>query len=430
MLLEFELENDGSFGSAAQISLIASHLKDSSPGAIREVGDIAQTKALTSALILGKNGSGKSTFVNALTYVSNFVRNSAKETKDQDALSYDPNILIDGGETRPTRYRVVFSVQDIMYEFGIEINAVRILEEYLTIADKSSRFRRLYHRTWSQNNSEYEYIFGEALTGNRVSWQNQTREDALYLSTAVLLNSDVLAPAHKWLSNFVRTARMDGFVTNYTSRRCLKDADFREKVVMFLQAMDVNVSDIEVKEEAFDRKVLQEMFSSEFLKKLEKDGGLINEDKRLSVKFKKSTQSGDVKSLSLDQESTGTQALFQIAGPLFDTLEKGYCLVIDEINTSLHPLVVQFLVKLFSNEEINVKRAQLIFTSHDVSILREGVLRRDQIWFIENDGVTADIVPLSDYSPRKQEALEKWYLSGKYGGIPAILPGLIRLSHA
>ena len=169
MLLEFELENDGAFGSAAQISLIASHLKDSSPGAIREVGDIAQTKALTSALILGKNGSGKSTFVNALTYVSNLVRNSAKETKDQGALSYDPNILIDGGETRPTRYRVVFSVQDIMYEFGIEINDVRILEEYLSIADKSSRFRRLYHRAWSKNNNVHEYIFGEALTGNRVS---------------------------------------------------------------------------------------------------------------------------------------------------------------------------------------------------------------------------------------------------------------------
>ena len=120
-------------------------------------------------------------------------------------------------------------------------------------------------------------------------------------------------------------------------------------------------------------------------------------------------------------ESDGTQKLFAFSGPWLDVLEKGRILFVDELDTSLHPLLVRFLIENFHNEKTNKNNAQLVFTTHDTSILDTDLFRRDQIWFVEKDRENATkLYPLSDFSPRKGEAIEKWYLKGRYGALPVI----------
>ena len=119
------------------------------------------------------------------------------------------------------------------------------------------------------------------------------------------------------------------------------------------------------------------------------------------------------------EESDGTQRLFELAGPFIHVLHTGSVLVVDELSRHLHPLLSRFLMSLFTNKDINKKDAQLICTTHDATLINLKHLRRDQIWFVEKDKIQASkLKPLSDYSPRKGEAIEKGYLAGRYGAIP------------
>jgi len=139
------------------------------------------------------------------------------------------------------------------------------------------------------------------------------------------------------------------------------------------------------------------------------------------IQFLHKTDTGVSVSFRLSDESDGTRRLFAFAGPWLDVLAKGRILFVDELSTSLHPLMVRFLLGLIQNPEINRYNAQLIFTTHDTSVLDADILRRDQIWFVEKDAKQASkLYPLSDFKPRQGEALEKGYLKGRYGALPFI----------
>ena len=126
--------------------------------------------------------------------------------------------------------------------------------------------------------------------------------------------------------------------------------------------------------------------------------------------------------LPLTDDSHGTQRLFSTAGAWLNVLEKGEVLLYDEIDTALHPLMVHSLVKQFHSAETNPENAQLLFTTHDVSMLEDReLLRRDQVWFAEkNDKGESSVYSLTDFSPRKQESIGKRYLRGSYGAIPLL----------
>ena len=111
--------------------------------------------------------------------------------------------------------------------------------------------------------------------------------------------------------------------------------------------------------------------------------------------------------------------MFELLGPIRDVLEKGLILIMDELDTSLHAYITHALVQLFNQPATNPNNAQLIFTTHDTSLLDLTVFRRDQIWFTDKDesGAT-DLYSLLDYSPRKGEAVQKGYLAGRYRGVP------------
>lgn len=139
-----------------------------------------------------------------------------------------------------------------------------------------------------------------------------------------------------------------------------------------------------------------------------------------SVQTGHMSSTGEIVLFELDDESDGTKKLFSIAGPWLDTLRNGFVLFVDELHDSLHPVLVRYLVSLFHDKSINTKNAQLIFSTHDTSILSQDVFRRDQIWFCEkSEEQCTELFPLSDFRPRKgHENLERGYLSGRYGALP------------
>jgi len=189
-----------------------------------------------------------------------------------------------------------------------------------------------------------------------------------------------------------------------------KDAAGKGELLRFLVAADLSIID----------------FSLE-LKKVQEVGVMfgpgkapaqtITEVERPFVRFVHKSDK-ELASFEMHEESVGTQRLFAFAGPILDVLRHGRLLVVDELDGSLHPLMVRYLVKLF-HSDVNKHGAQLIFTTHDTSLLDQSLFRRDQIWFVEKDRAQATrLYPMTDFSPRKNEALERGYLAGRYGALP------------
>jgi AAA15 family ATPase/GTPase len=131
------------------------------------------------------------------------------------------------------------------------------------------------------------------------------------------------------------------------------------------------------------------------------------------------------------EESLGTHAWFALLGPLLTVLNTGAALLVDELDSSLHPTLAAEVVRLFQDPDANPRGAQLIFTTHDATLLGNAVLGRpldrDQVWIAakRRSGET-ELYALTDAKPRKEENLELGYLRGRYGGIPRITAGEIK----
>jgi hypothetical protein len=198
-----------------------------------------------------------------------------------------------------------------------------------------------------------------------------------------------------------------------------------------LTLADIGVCGLEIVREKPDEKMQARIVriiaaALEQEKPAEMDSALesTGQPENVRVQLSHQASSGAHVSLPFDTESAGTRALFGLAGPVLHALENGMVLLVDEIDTSLHSVLVAQLIELFRDETLNPKQAQLIFSSHDTTYLGGLVsdpplLDRDQIWFVQkaNDGASA-VYPLTDFKPRKMENLERGYLQGRYGAVP------------
>ena len=181
-----------------------------------------------------------------------------------------------------------------------------------------------------------------------------------------------------------------------------------------MNSADLSIADIQLEETVFSADSLPTEMPPAIRDELLKDMA-----GRKLVKprfFHKDVNTAETVEFDESEESDGTRALFAITGPWLDVIENERVLVVDELDTSLHPLLVHHLVKRLHHEGT---KAQLIFTTHDTTLLSQKLLRRDQVWFMEKDDRSATrLYPLSDFSPRENEAIERGYLNGRYGGIP------------
>jgi len=419
MFIEFTVKNYRSIKEEQVLSMVkakGNELEESNsflPDAPSSV------KLLRSSVIYGPNAAGKSNIIRALMEMEYIVRHSASTNQEGDSISVTPFLFDEDTSKKPTEFEMVFISEGVRYQYGFSATSTKVFEEWL-IAYPKGRPQRWFSRVFNNETSSYEYKFSDNLLGQRSVWQNATRSNALFLSTAVQLNSDQLKPVFNWFKEKLRPTNIDGWGPGYTASLCEKTSS-KEQVLKFLKAADFDIHDIKIKTEKFDSNSLPDELP-EAVKET-----IITKMKGkevIDIKTLHKTEAGNLVPLDFNDESDGTQKFFSLAGPWIDILKNGYILIVDELHDSLHPKMVKYLVELFHSDKTNPNNAQLIFTTHETSILSQEVFRRDQIWFCEKDNTQAtSLYPLSDFSPRKEkENIELGYLSGRYGALPFIRP--------
>jgi AAA15 family ATPase/GTPase len=260
------------------------------------------------------------------------------------------------------------------------------------------------------------------LKGRRQIWKETTRSNALFLSTARNENSQQLKPVFDWFQKKLRVGKSTEISLNSTFRQGKTDFG-RYKILDFMNAADIKIADFQLKTRRVSVENLPNDISPNLKKRLVTDVENKKTEIITEVQFFHPVigERQEKAALDLQEESDGTQRLFEFAGLCLEVLENGKILAIDELDNSLHPNIVRFLIDLFHNPELNKHNAQLIFTTHDTTVLDEKIFRPDQIWFVEKDEENAtQLYPLSDLSLRKDEALQKEYLNGQYGALPDV----------
>ncbi|MBP2166995.1 AAA15 family ATPase/GTPase [Erwinia toletana] len=415
MLIEFSVENYRSISERQTLSMVAQKSRDNNDN-VMPLDDSGKVDIVRSAAIYGPNAAGKSNLVRAITTMADIIVHSATMTNTPDKIPVTPFMLDSKFTNSPSEFEIIFSFEGVRYQYGFSTTDEKILAEWL-FAFPKGRLQRWFTRMWDNEKNEYEWELGNSLVGEKQTWVKATRSNALFLSTAVQLNSKQLSPVYNWFYYKLKYTELAGWNDDYTSRQCFKDGS--EEILRFLKAADVGIDDIQVKKEKFNPNSLPDDMPQEFKDLITKQWQ--GKDSYI-VKTLHKGADGNLVAFDLDEESEGTRKIFNFAGPLNHSLKEGNVIIIDELNDNLHPKLVEFIVNLFNNPLTNKNNAQLIFTTHETSILSQDVFRRDQVWFVEKDtDNTTKLFPLSDFSPRKgRENLETAYLEGRYGALPII----------
>jgi uncharacterized protein len=414
MLIEFRAKNFRSLRDEQVLSLVASSDKTQQDTHTLATGQKAAPQVLKSAVVYGANASGKSNLIKALQYMHSVVMQSATLQPGQTFDRLQPFKLDSASASQATEFEVTFIVDGVRYQYGFALTALRIVREHLLVY-KAFKPQRWFERHVDAETGKDVYEFGNGLKGAKNVWEGATRPNALFLSVAVQLNSDALRPVFDWFANRLVIFNEQSPLSPQFSVHMLKQESQRKAMVDFLRAADMSIADIEVTtKQAMVHTINFDLATG----KREMAAGEQPVDE---VKFHHTTEQGRAV-FDLADESSGTRNLLFFTGPMLDILSKGLTLVVDELDTSLHTLLVQALVRLFHQPAANTGGAQLVFTTHDTSLLDAyGLFRRDQIWFVEKKpDQSTHLFSLTDFSPRKNEALERGYLQGRYGGLPML----------
>lgn len=423
MLVEFRVKNFRSLRDEQVLSLVASTDKTLLDTHALGTGLKAAPHLLKSAVVYGANASGKSNLVKALQYMRGVVLESAALQPGQAFERLQPFRLDAASGSQPTEFEVTFILDAVRYQYGFAMTAQRIVSEHLLVY-KAFKPQRWFERRFDAESGKDVYDFGPGLKGAKNLWEGATRPNALFLSVAVQLNSDALRPVFDWFANRLVIFNEQSPLSPQFSVQMLKQEAQRKAICDFLRAADISIADIEV---ATRQVMLHGIRFDLATGKREDEAGEHAVDE---VKFHHMTEHGKAV-FDLTDESSGTRNLLFLTRPILDILNKGLTLVVDELDTSLHTLLVQALVRLFHRPEVNTGGAQLIFTTHDTSLLDAyGLFRRDQVWFVEKKpDQSSALYPLIDFSPRKNEALERGYLQGRYGALPFLRSQALGVKH-
>lgn len=414
MLLQFNFSNHKSFREEASLDLTAT--------GINEYGDhvfnIGNEKILPVTAIYGANASGKSNVMDAFSYMRYFVLYSFGFDLD-DKSEKNPNFIIppsfafdQNSRNKESSYEVYFVEQKTTndkeyitaYNYGFTVNSNGIVEEWL---NSKARTARKYNKVFYRNELEQILDLDGIPKRQKENIEVSLGQETLIVSLGAKLKISKLEVIYDWFekneiidfgSSFEILIRENKLPDGFTDEKVV-----REKIVKYLSTFDTDIIDFKVTEGPKD----------------EKGNGLYSVDA-----IHKSINSDETFSIPLGHESSGTLKMFSLYQYIVDTLEKGSILFIDELNARLHPVLVNNIIRTFTNKESNPNGAQLVFTTHDAIQLDSNSLRRDEIWFTEKTNGQSYLYSLADFVDdggnkiRKDENYLKNYLVGKYGAIP------------
>ncbi|NGZ07567.1 MAG: ATP-binding protein [Magnetococcales bacterium] len=417
MLIEFSVTNYLSFCERQTLNLTASGNYREHPENTFATGLPRMPKLLKSTVIYGPNASGKSNLIRAALFMWDFVLNSSKG-QEGDVIDVQPFLMHNKNIQSPSTFEMIFIEEEVRYQYGFSVTRERVTHEWL-IAYPSGRPQRWFERYLdTESGKEVWNLHKKYLVGNREVWRDATRKNALFLSTAIQLNSAVLRPVFDWFDKRLRVFRPHMEISKEYSASLCKDPDGRLKVLKFLNQADMDIEGIRLESRTVGDLGMDDL-PPEVRAALQKEmsGTLVTE-----IRFERAmADTGKPVLLPWEAESRGTQKLFALAWPWMNILGQGRILFMDEMDTSLHHLLVKFLFQLIHDPTTNPQRAQLISTTHDTALLNPDAFRRDQFWMMEKSGDRcSELYPVSDFDIASGESLQRRYLEGQFGAIPTL----------
>lgn len=418
MLLNFSVENFRSFRDENQFTMLATRIKDHEKN---NTFMVKTHRVLRSAAIYGANASGKSNLFRAISFMKYFVINSSKNMQSGEDISVEKFRLSTTTENKDSAFEIVFYDQEIIYRYGFCVNKHRVTREWLYYI-RPSRVRK-EELLFCRENDNYD-ISKKFNEGDKL--QKKTRDNALFLSVVAQFNGEISQQILKW---FRRKLMVTSGLEDY--QESVIDiisnvSDGKDLVLEHLRDADLGVADFDVrKENVLEAKNIPDEIKR-FVKFMQNSSDensvpVVNEVSFMHEKYNDKNEVISLEKFKLqNDESKGTEKYFSLAAPVLTALATGATLIVDELESSLHPILTKHILKLFNSEK-NPNNAQLIFNTHDTNLLNKNILRRDQIWFVEKDKYGAtDLYSLVDFNVRPDASFEKDYLLGKYGAIPFV----------
>ena len=409
MLLRFRVANHRSILEPAELSMIA---VDEDRAATRGFGGLSE-RVLTVAGIYGPNASGKSNVLDAMAWLSMAVATSLRGWEDY--IPRDAHRFGDGPSS-PSEFDLDLVVEGVRYTYRLEVDDSAVLFESLDSYPEGRR-RNLFTRRKS------EIDFRRGLDGTR-GIRDLLTPTTLALSAGMrvtdsdfksvggaLARTRVLGLRQRRFRRassihpFDPTTRLlfeaDEATQLEFSRTPEERAAFTDPshVLDLLRFADPGIGDFVIRDEEYGR-----------LGRPRRDLGFVHPGE------------GEPVTLDLEDESAGTRTWFRLIGPVFAALRFGRVLLLDEIDASLHPRLSARLIEIFQDPQTNTRGAQLVFTSHDTSLLNS--LNRDEVWLTEKvRGATTRIIGLAEFGGervRRSLNLERAYLQGRFGAVPEV----------
>ncbi len=411
MLVDFRLFNFKSFKDENEFSLIADKVNEHKTYTFVE----EKYNLLKSSVVYGANASGKSNFFEAIDFFINYIKNSHK---NQSGKIIDINNfkLSTETENEPTGFEMTFIIDKQMYRYGFSLTKNFIDKEWL-YSRPNKREIKLFER------DKQKIVRGNSFKEVK-KVDDMTKENTLFLSVLAQWNSDTAKKVIEWF-NKIHILHSNYNVSSSFTASLLLNPERKNKILDYLKTADIGIENLNASEKDFDTSTvpdyIRKQIEDEIKEKLPETLKVLEVTSKHKKYNEKKEVVGTVNFDFEHEESEGTKKYFSLIGPIIDTLEKGNLLFIDEIDTRLHPLIIEYIVDLF-NCDSNKNNAQIVFSTHNTNILRKDKLRRDQVWFVEKNryGESNLFSLLEIKGIRNDASYNKDYLEGKYGAIPII----------
>ncbi len=411
MLIEFSVKNFLSFKDKVTLSMEKGNGCENLDNVFGENG----VELLKAAAIYGANASGKTNILKAFTCAILMVRNSNFIPVGGKWASIKPFLFDEVTSKKPSEFEFIFISNNIKYRYFFSADENRIYDEVLD-AYYSQKATNIFTRTKTNN-----YVF----TNDKAKLESiaaKNTENKLFLSTATTWNYDKTKEAFLWFNERIDTYDSFDRISDQDLIEYSNNDDLKEFSLKLLKEADILINDIHVdyKQREFDSIMVDSLIPS--LTRTYGTFKMTNINIELEHEVIDKNDNKHTYKVNLNDESSGTRVLFVLAPFLKRAFAAKKTIIVDELEKSMHPALVEFIVKLFNNKNINKVNSQLIFITHATNLLNLELLRRDQIWFMEKNPDTgvSELYSLDSFSVRKDENIQKGYINGRYGAIPFI----------
>ena len=419
MLVNFTVKNYRSFKQERTFSMEASSIKEHK----ESVTTKGKYNILPLAVFYGANSGGKSNLIEAISTMRRIVISSVR-LNEGDKLPYDPFALDEISESQPTFFEIQFLGGEVLYRYGFEYDKDEIVSEWLYEKCFGEKEYELFVRSRDMIEvSPKRFPEGEGK-------EDLTNPNRLFLSLVAQLKGEKANSVMGWFRtcNVLSGIDSEGY-EGFTLRMFLEHLNGADQAQDFFRQLQLGFTRFTVKKVDIPKDVLEK--APDAIKtQLERDmssDGFVEPFTTHNVYSEEGRIVGERNFHKNKMESEGSKKVIEMSGPIFDTLNEGKTLIVDELDAKLHPLLTRNIVLLFMDPQRNPKGAQLIFATHDTNLLDLDVIRRDQIWFAEKDKVeSTDIYSLVEFKDvdgkkvRNDRDIKRDYIRGRYGAIPFI----------